>query len=96
MFTSTGLSRFRPVILLVAPFVFPFRYTALLQSAAVVCTGLVTSLAMLAFAALLRCCTGDTRPIYLVTALTAFGAPVWHYGRTFYSEPYLMTLLGGS
>ena len=79
-----------------APFVWPFRKTSLLEPVVLLCSGLVTIAGLWAFYQLLRPSGISTRAAVLITAVVFLGTPVWHYARTLYVEPYLMACaLGG-
>lgn len=73
-----------------APIVWPFRKTTLLEPVTLLCSGLATVAGLWAFFSLLRPSGLSTRDAVLITAVTFLGTPLWHYGRTLYLEPYLM------
>lgn len=73
-----------------APVVWPFRKTSLLEPVTLLCSGLATIAGLWAFFCLLRPSGISTRDAVLITVVTFLGTPLWHYGRTLYLEPYLM------
>ncbi len=76
--------------ILLAILLFPLRGTAFIEPAAVFCSGISTIVAMLFFYALVRSYYKDRRDAYFITAIAFLGTPVWHYGRTLFTEPYLL------
>lgn len=82
--------------LLLAPVIYPIRNTEFVEPAAVFCSTLAIVAAFFLFRALLMTYVGETW-IANVVALVAFlGTPAWHYGRTLFSEPYLLLFAVGS
>lgn len=75
---------------LLAPFLFPFRGTSYLEPMAVFYSGIAVVLAMMFFRLLIQEFTSDLCLANLVTALAFLGTPVWHYGRTLFTEPFLL------
>lgn len=84
------------IALLLAPILFPFRHTAYVEPLAVLCSWLATSLAMVAFHALVEGLTSTTWLANAVTAVTFLGTPLWHYSRTLFGEPYLLLFALGA
>lgn len=76
--------------LLLAPLLYPLRGTDLMEPAAILCSALAVIIAMLMYRALIRSYTDDRRVVDLATAVTFLGTLAWHYGRTLYTEPYLL------
>jgi hypothetical protein len=68
----------------------PLRGTDFVEPAAIACSALAVILAMLMFRALIRTYTDSTVRADLVTAAAFLGTPAWHYGRTLFTEPYLL------
>ena len=68
---------------------------ALVEPAALCLSGLAVVLGMLAFVSLAR---SLARPwaVAVATALTFLGTPVWHYGRTLFTEPYALACVLGA
>ncbi|MBI3185428.1 MAG: hypothetical protein HYZ28_25085 [Myxococcales bacterium] len=81
---------------LLAPLLFPLRGSRWVEPAALLCSGLAVVLAMLALRALAARLTGDAAALNLGVALALLGSPAWHYGRTLFSEPYLLALAAGA
>ena len=73
-----------------APVLLPFRGTAYLESAAVVCSALAVVAAFGFFVMLLRVYVADNLTAWAVAGATFLGTPIWHYGRTLFTEPYLL------
>jgi hypothetical protein len=82
--------------LILAPFLLPFRGTAYVESAALLCSGLAMVIAMFIFRAFASSYNTDVRFVNFATAVTFLGTPIWHYGRTLFSEPYLLLFVTGS
>jgi hypothetical protein len=77
------------VALLLAPILFPFRGTQLIEPLAISCSAIAMILAMLMFRSLIRKYNSNLAFVDLVTVVTFLGTPAWHYGRTLFNEPYL-------
>lgn len=73
---------------MLAPFAFPFRNSKYLESVCIILSGIVTVLALLCMRFLLGAFTQEKWIINLVSALTVLGTPIWHYGRSLFTEPY--------
>jgi hypothetical protein len=78
------------VALLLAPLLFVFRDTVLLEPLACLCSALATLAAMFLFRRLLRCFTDSPWVVNVVMVATFLGTSVWYYSRTFFNEPYLV------
>ena len=76
--------------LLLAPLLYPLRHTNFVEPAAIVFSTLAIILALLSFRRIVRIYTPDPALVNLVSALAFLGTPAWHYGRTLYTEPYLL------
>ena len=81
---STGLA------FLLYPLTFPFRGSDRVESVALYASGVATLLALLAFLSLARPLAPDPRWVLPVAIVAFLGTPVWHYGRTLFTEPYLL------
>jgi hypothetical protein len=81
---------------LLAPVLFPLRHTELVEPVAICCSAIAVIAGMFAFRALLRKYNPDGRWVDLVAAVTFLGTPAWHYGRTLFTEPYLLMLATGA
>jgi len=79
-----------------APFVWPFRKTSLVEPVVLLYSGLVTIAALWAFYQLLRPSGVSTRAAVLIVAVTFLGTPIWHYARALYAEPYMMACAVGA
>jgi hypothetical protein len=84
------------VALLLAPILFPFRGTHLLEPLAICCSAIATIIAMLMFRSLILKYNSNSAFVDLVTVVTFLGTPAWHYGRTLFNEPYLLLFAIGS
>ena len=82
--------------LLLAPLLFPLAGTTYLEPAAILCTWLATVLAMLAFVSLARSLGASANNTSLAVLLTFLATPLWHYGRTFFTEPYAVACILGA
>lgn len=82
--------------LLLAPLLFPFRGTTLVEPLAIVCSTLAIISAMFLFRALVMYFEPRMRVANLITAATFLGTPAWHYGRTLFNEPYLLLFAVGA
>ena len=79
-----------------APFLYAFRKSPYLESAAALLSGIVTIVGMLFFRLLIRPLVASESQAAWCTAITYLGTPLWHYGRTFFSEPYIATCFIGA
>lgn len=87
-------SRHSPgLALLLAPFLFVFRNSALLEPAALVCSSVLTVIGYLTFSRIVRPYTATSTQAVLIGAVAYLGSPLWHYGRTLHVEPFAATLL---
>lgn len=88
----------RPVGLpvLVAAVLWPLRGTDWLEPACVLLSGLAMVAALLLFHALLGDYPVGPKTRWAVTAVAFLGTPAWHYGRTFFPEPFLTALALGA
>jgi hypothetical protein len=82
--------------LILAPFLFPLTGTTYLEPAAILCSWIATILGMLAFVSLARSLGASTNITLIAVTLTFLGTPVWHYGRTFFTEPYSLACVLGA
>lgn len=79
--------------LLVAPLVWPLAGSRWVEPAALACSGLATVAAMLLYRWLIGPYAQSEESAWLATAATFLCTPAWHYGRTFFCEPYLLALV---
>jgi hypothetical protein len=75
---------------LLAPFVYLFRGTAWVEPIALLCSGLATVLAMFLFNLFLKSLGSSSAGANIATMLAFLGTPAWHYGRTLFTEPFLL------
>src|SRR4030095_14342994 len=75
---------------LLYPFLYLFKGTSYVEPLSVYFSGIVTVLAMLTFWYWVRGYVEDSFYANLITLVTFLGTPAWHYGRTLYTEPYLL------
>src|SRR5262249_48656350 len=76
--------------LLLSPILFVFRESNYLEPAAVLCSGVAVIVGMLFFRRLVQTFTPERWVINTVTVVAFLGTPAWFYGRTLYTEPYLL------
>jgi len=69
---------------------YPFRQTELVEPFALFCSGIATFAAMWCFQKIVRAYTPDPAVAWRATAVVFLGTPAWHYGRTLFTEPYLL------
>lgn len=69
--------------------------TPYLESLVTICSGLAVLLASMFWRMLAQSLTTNRTAINLGIALTFLGTPAWHYGRSFFSEPYLFCAVLG-
>lgn len=81
---------------LLAPLLYPFRGTVWVESVAIFCSGLAVVLSLVFFRSLVRPFLARDRDFLLVAAVAFLGTPVWHYGRTLFTEPYLLLCAVGA
>lgn len=77
--------------ILASIFLFPFRYSPYVDTAALMLT-VIVSLAGLYFLYLTLLHYVPDKAL-LVTSVVAFGTPIWLYSGTFFTEPYLAAIL---
>lgn len=82
--------------LLLAPFFYPVKGTSLYEHLAVVLSFLAVVVATFFWRSLAGLLTEDRRIVNAGLVLAFLGTPVWHYTRSFFSEPYLVCLVTGS
>lgn len=82
--------------LLLAPLLYPFRATQLVEPIAVACSAIAIILAFFLFRSLLSKYSTNQRAIDLVAVVAFLGTPAWHYGRTLYTEPFLLLFAVGA
>ncbi len=78
-----------------APVVWPFRSTSLVEPVVLLYSGMATIAGLWAFFLLIRTSGVSVRAAVLLTAVTFLGTPLWHFARTLYAEPYLMACAVG-
>ncbi|MCB9951956.1 MAG: hypothetical protein H6824_13325 [Planctomycetaceae bacterium] len=76
-----------------APFLFVFRGTSLMESAALALTAFVTIAGFWGLKTLVKPYVNSPWQAAFVAAIAYLGSPLWHYGRTVYAEPFAATLL---
>ena len=74
---------------LLAPFVYPFRNTPLVEPIALLCSGLATVGGCLAWCWLVKPYTKVPDHRLVAVAVAYLGSPLWHYGQDLYSESFL-------
>jgi hypothetical protein len=82
--------------LLLAPLLFAFRGTQFLEPLAIACSTVAIIIAMFFFRSLIRKYNPNSTFIDLVTFVSFLGTPAWLYGRTLFTEPYLLLFAIGS
>jgi hypothetical protein len=81
--------------LLLATLLYPLRDTSLVEPAAVTCSTLAIILAFFLFRSLLQN-YADLATVNLTAVVAFLGTPAWAYGRTLFSEPYLLLFAVGA
>jgi len=74
---------------LLAPFLFAFRNTALVEPAALLCSGLATVGGCWAWCRLAGPYAKSPAHLSAAAAVAYLGSPLWHYGQTLFSESFL-------
>jgi hypothetical protein len=75
---------------LLAPVLLPFRGTPVLESMALLCSGLATVAAFFFFRRLLRHLQAPERAVNLISLIAFLGTTVWFYGRSLFPESFLL------
>ena len=78
------------IALLLAPFLFPLGGSAYLEPLAIFCSALAIVAAMLMFRGLICKYSQNTTIVDCAAVVAFLGTPAWHYGRTFFNEPFLL------
>lgn len=81
---------------LLAPILYPLRDTALVEPAALFCSGLATVLGCFAWCWLIRPYARSRAHLLVAAAVTYLGSPLWHYGLVLYGESFLAALAVGA
>jgi hypothetical protein len=74
---------------LLAPILFAFRGTSLVEPAAILCSGLATVGGLCAWCWIVKPYTKTPAQLLLAAAVAYLGSPLWHYGLVLYSESFL-------
>ena len=74
---------------LLAPALYPVRGTRWVEHLAVLLSALATFALALGVRELFRLVSRDSGIVNAATLVTVLGSPLWHYGRTLYTEPWL-------
>lgn len=74
---------------LLAPFLFAFRNTALVEPAALLCSGLATVGGCWAWCRLAAPYARSPARLFAAAAVAYLGSPLWHYGQNLFSESFL-------
>jgi hypothetical protein len=85
--------------LLLAPFFFVVKQIGLIkwmEPIAIILSAIAVVIASIFWRILAGSLTDDRRIVNLGVALAFLGTPAWHYGRSFFSEPYLICLVTGA
>jgi hypothetical protein len=82
--------------ILIASLLWPFRVTSHVESAALILSNFIFFLSALAFRRILRRYVSDPGTVNLTVFLVFLGTPLWHYGRTLFTESLLLTLAVGA
>jgi hypothetical protein len=75
-----------------APVLFPFRGTGLVEPLAVICSAIAVVVGFFMFRLLLAKYGAGSRAVDAVAVVAFLGTPAWHYARTLFTEPYLLLL----
>jgi hypothetical protein len=79
--------------ILLAPLFYFVRGSEALEAFATILSGFTIVLASLFWRMLAGAFTEDRRVVNLGVVLAFLGTPAWHYGRSFFSEPYILCLV---
>ena len=82
--------------LLIAPVLYPFRHTEFVEPMAIVCSTFAVIIAFFLFRSLLLKYAVSSLSADLVAIVAFLGTPAWPYGRTLFSEPYLLMCAVGA
>lgn len=82
--------------LLLAPLLFPFRHTDLVEPLGLLLAGLATVGALFGTDRILRRLAADPFIRQITLAATFLGTPVWFYARSFFTEPFLLLCVVGA
>lgn len=74
---------------LLAPFLFAFRGTPLVEPAALFCSGLATVGGLCAWCWLVKPYTKYSLHVFAAAVVAYLGSPLWHYAQNLYSESFL-------
>jgi hypothetical protein len=74
---------------LLAPILYPFRGTALVEPVALLCSALATAVGCCAWCWLVWPYAKSPGPILTAASATYLGSPLWHYGQCLYAESFL-------
>lgn len=83
-------------IFLLAALLWPVSGTAAVEPLALLISALAIILAMFLFRRLIAPYASDPRALNLATALVFLATPAWHYGRTLYTESFLILFTVGA
>jgi hypothetical protein len=81
---------------LLAPVLFPFRSTELIEPLALFCSALAVVASVFLFRRLLRELTRDTFAINAVLIATFLGTSIWFYARALFTESFLLPCMVGA
>ena len=82
--------------LVLAPLLFPFAGTTLVEPMAILCSTLAVIGALFFYVALVRKYTRDGLTVGLAAGVTFLGTPAWDYARSLFSEPVQMLCAAGA
>jgi 4-amino-4-deoxy-L-arabinose transferase-like glycosyltransferase len=83
------------MVWLLWPFARPFRGTDLVEPVAILTCGMAVVIAMYFFALLIAPYATERHSAAITIVLAFLATPVWHYGRTLFTEPLLLVLVVG-
>lgn len=82
--------------LMLATALFPLRGTRFVEPAALLCSAVATVAAAWLFFLLIRPFAARENQALFAMAIAFLGTPAWHYGRTLFTEPFLIACAIGS
>jgi len=84
------------LVFLLAPLLYPFRGTRWVEHLALFVSPLVIFATALFVREIFRIFSASPRVVIAATLVTILGSPLWHYARTFFTEPWLALFSAGA
>jgi len=74
----------------------PLQGTAWVEPAAIACSTVAVVASLFMFRSLVSPYSKNSRDLFLAASITFLGTPIWHYGQTLFTEPYLLLCVLGA